>query len=82
MDYSKKNMEKCSAQPSAECFVSSFRQEDNTKSRNQKDLGGKDIQDDEMSEKTQEEDNTNDEFDQDRKSFIRGRYREHIKSRR
>ena len=39
---------------SAECFVSSFRQGENTKkNKNKKDQGGKGIQDDEMSEATQ-----------------------------
>ena len=43
-----KDREKCSAIPSAECFA---RQKDNTK----KELGEKDIRDDEVSEDTQEE---------------------------
>ena len=38
---------------------------ESTKSKNKEDFGGKDIQNDEMSEDAQEEDSTNDEYDQD-----------------
>ena len=57
------NTKKCTALPSAECFVSSFRQR---KRKNKEDLDGTDIQNEEMNEDTQEEeDSTNDEYDQD-----------------
>ena len=57
----KKQTKKCSALH-AECFESSSRQKEK---KNKKETVGKDIRDDEISEETQEENNTHYECDQD-----------------
>ena len=63
-----KNTKKCSALPSAECFVSSFRRRENSTIKIKETLEEKTfeiIRDDEMTEDTQEEDSTNGEYDED-----------------